>query len=115
MSARRIVPDLYVESLSESLPFFTEVLGLDVGMDLDFITTFVSPANPAAQISILTADPSGLKPNYSVEVADVNACHVRAVASGCDIVYPLTDEPWGVRRFFVRDPSGSIANILAHR
>jgi len=23
-------------------------------------------------------------------------------------VYPLTDEPWGVRRFFVRDPDGEV-------
>jgi hypothetical protein len=29
-------------------------------------------------------------------------------------VHPLTDEPWGVRRFFVRDPSGKVLNILSH-
>ncbi|WP_294006033.1 VOC family protein [Sphingomonas sp.] len=106
---------MYVEDLPGSRPFFTEVLGLDSAMTLDFITTFVSPHSPITQISVLTVDPSGLRPSYSVEVTDLDACHQRAVANGCIIVYPLTDEPWGVRRFFVRDPSGSIANILAHR
>jgi len=36
------------------------------------------------------------------------------VAEGAQIVHPLTDEPWGVRRFFVRDPDGNIVNVLAH-
>jgi hypothetical protein len=30
-------------------------------------------------------------------------------------VYPLTDEPWGVRRFFVRDPNGMIVNVVSHK
>ena len=30
------------------------------------------------------------------------------------VAYPLTDEPWGVRRFFVEDPGGTIVNVLAH-
>ena len=33
---------------------------------------------------------------------------------GYEIVYDLTDEPWGVRRFFVRDPVGTVVNILSH-
>jgi hypothetical protein len=34
---------------------------------------------------------------------------------GCEIVHSLTDEPWGVRRFFVREPNGRVVNILGHR
>ena len=33
---------------------------------------------------------------------------------GYEIVHPLTDEPWGVRRFFVREPNGKVLNILSH-
>ena len=40
--------------------------------------------------------------------------HARAVASGADIVYPLTDEPLGLRRFFVRDPDGTVINVTQH-
>jgi uncharacterized glyoxalase superfamily protein PhnB len=48
-------------------------------------------------------------------VDDVDEVHARAVAAGADIVYPLTDEEWGLRRFFVRDPDGAILNITQHQ
>lgn len=38
----------------------------------------------------------------------------RAAAAGADIVYPLTDEDWGIRRFFVRDPNGAVINVTQH-
>jgi hypothetical protein len=40
--------------------------------------------------------------------------HAEALKRGLRIVYPLTDEPWGVHRFFVEDPGGTIVNVLAH-
>ena len=40
--------------------------------------------------------------------------YARAKSSGYDIAYDLTDEPWGVRRFYVRDPVGKLLNILSH-
>jgi catechol 2,3-dioxygenase-like lactoylglutathione lyase family enzyme len=36
------------------------------------------------------------------------------VAAGVEIVHPLSDEEWGVRRFFFRDPSGNVVNVLSH-
>jgi len=47
-------------------------------------------------------------------VDDVDAVHAEAIRRGLDVVHPLTDEPWGVRRFFVRDPNGHVVNILSH-
>ncbi len=35
-------------------------------------------------------------------------------AAGFPIEYGPVDEPWGVRRFYVRDPFGKLVNILAH-
>ncbi|MGO8658503.1 glyoxalase, partial [Rhizobium ruizarguesonis] len=29
--------------------------------------------------------------------------------------YVPADEPWGVRRFYVRDPFGKVVNILVHK
>ncbi|MDT4907347.1 MAG: hypothetical protein QOI69_588, partial [Pseudonocardiales bacterium] len=37
-----------------------------------------------------------------------------AVAAGAEIAPPLTDEPWGVRRFVVRDPDGHVVTVLSH-
>jgi uncharacterized glyoxalase superfamily protein PhnB len=53
--------------------------------------------------------------DVSIEVEDVEGAYDRARARGLDVVYPLTDEPWGVRRFFVRDPHGKVVNVLEHR
>ncbi|MFD5308815.1 hypothetical protein ACUJ8N_29085 [Streptomyces sp. ESR1.13] len=30
------------------------------------------------------------------------------------MVYPLTTEPWGIRRFFVQAPDGSVINVHSH-
>ena len=54
-------------------------------------------------------------PDVSIEVDDVDDVHERAVAAGAEIVYPLTDEEWGLRRFFVRDPNGAVINVTEHR
>ena len=32
-----------------------------------------------------------------------------------DLGWIVTDEAWGVRRFFVREPGGRVLNILSHR
>ena len=115
MSVRRIVPDIRSSELDASRRFYEEVIGLHVAMDLGFVMTLISPSNPTAQLTLMRSDDQHtLLPDISVEVADVNDVHARAVSRGLPIVYPLTDEPWGVRRFFVTDPSGTIVNVLSH-
>jgi predicted enzyme related to lactoylglutathione lyase len=56
-----------------------------------------------------------VNPSVSIEVDDVDAAHQAALDAGLDIVHPLTDEPWGVRRFFFADPAGNVVNVLSHR
>jgi uncharacterized glyoxalase superfamily protein PhnB len=50
-----------------------------------------------------------------VKVDDVDAAYEEAQRLGYEIVHPLQDEPWGVRRFFVRAPDGNVLNIVRHR
>ena len=115
MSIRRIVPDITSVRMEESRKFYTEFLGLNLAMDMGWILTFVSPANPTAQITLMQASASALpNPNVSIQVEDVAAVHDKAVRLGLEIVYPLTDEPWGVRRFFVKDPNGAVINVMSH-
>jgi predicted enzyme related to lactoylglutathione lyase len=96
--------------------FYAEVLGLEMAMDMGWIATFVAPGNPVAQISVMREDATApVNPDTSIEVDDVDAAHAAALRLGCEIVHPLTDEPWGVRRFFVRDPNGKVLNVLSHR
>ncbi len=114
MTVRRIVPDLVVVDPAAGSVFYEQILGLEKVMDFGWICTYASPSNRTAQINLMRTLPGNVVPNYSVEVADVIAVHARANEAGFDIVYPLTLEPWGVRRFFVRDPNGRVANVMMH-
>jgi catechol 2,3-dioxygenase-like lactoylglutathione lyase family enzyme len=110
----RAVPNIRSDRPAESREFFVELLGFHVAMDMGWIATVASPANPSVQVSIVgNDDPSA--PGVSVEVADVDAVHAKALEQGLDIAYPLRDEEWGVRRFMLREPSGTLVNVLSHR
>ena len=115
MSIRRVVPDITTPRLDESREFYVGLLGFEVAMDMDWVVTLVSPVNPTAQVILMSRDATApVQPQMSIEVTNVDAVHQEAVDRGDDIVYPLTDEPWGVRRFFVRDPTGVVINVLGH-
>lgn len=117
MTVTRIVPNLQAPDPAAASAFYAEVLGLQPVMDLGWIATYADPADPtAAQLSVISEDASApLVPDVSIEVDDVDAAHAAAVRLGHEIVHPLTDEPWGVRRFFVREPTGRVLNVLSHR
>ena len=115
MGVRRVVPDLTSRSLAASTDFYGDVLGLRPVMDHGWIVTLADPQRPGAQISLMTHDATApVVPEASIQVDDVDACYEAAVALGAQIVHPLTDEPWGVRRFFVRDPDGHVVNVSSH-
>jgi catechol 2,3-dioxygenase-like lactoylglutathione lyase family enzyme len=115
VNVRRVVPDFQSDDPSASTKFYVEVLGLEPAMDLGWIVTFAAPENPSAQISVMREDATAsVVPDASIEVDDVDAAHAAAQRMGCEILHPLTDEPWGVRRFFVRDPAGKVLNVLGH-
>ena len=115
MSIRRIVPNIQSDRFDESLEFYAGFLGLDARNDLGWVAHLSSPTNPTAQIQLFRRDaPQTPHPDVTIEVADVDQTHAEAVRRGLRIVYPLTDEPWGIRRFFVEDPNGLILNIMSH-
>ena len=37
-----------------------------------------------------------------------------SATAGDAIVYGPADEPWGVRRIYLRDPEGNLVNVLCH-
>jgi predicted enzyme related to lactoylglutathione lyase len=116
MTVRRIVANISADSVAEVRRFYAELFGLDVLMDLGWIVTLGSGDTAATQISILSEGGSGAPvPDISIEVDDVDAVFARAKHAGCTVVYNLSDEPWGVRRFFITDPTGKVLNVLSHR
>jgi catechol 2,3-dioxygenase-like lactoylglutathione lyase family enzyme len=116
MSIRRVMPIVASDQPDACREFYTGLLGFQVAMDLGWIMTLVSPSTPTAQVSIMREDASApVVPQFTVEVDDVDAVHAEAVRRGLEIVHPLTDEPWGMRRFFVKDPNGVVLNVASHR
>jgi uncharacterized glyoxalase superfamily protein PhnB len=84
-------------------------------MDHGWIRTYAAGGRMAPQISFASEGGSGTPvPDLSIEVDDVDATYATMTAAGFAIVYPPTDESWGVRRFYVRDPFGKVVNILTH-
>ena len=110
----RAVPNIRSDRPAQTRDFFTELLSCEVIMDLGWVVTVASPTNPSAQITIIGNDDPAA-PGISIEVDDVDAIHARATERGLEIAYPLRDEEWGVRRFMLREPSGTIVNIVSHR
>ena len=114
MTVRRAVPDIHGDP-AKSRAFYEDVIGMELAMDMGWIATFRSPGLAQIQVSVMSGDATApVTPDVSIEVEDVDAVHARALEHGYEIVHPLTDEPWGVRRFFVRDPNGGVINVLRH-
>jgi catechol 2,3-dioxygenase-like lactoylglutathione lyase family enzyme len=115
MTIRRVVPNVVSRELEKTRDFYVKLIGLELAIDMGWLTTYVSPSNPTAQINIVRAGPEpAYKQSITVEVEDVDRVHAEAIASGYQIRYPLTNEPWGVRRFAVEDPNGVVINVMKH-
>jgi len=117
MTIKRIVPNISSNKLNESKEFYINFLGLTLAMDMKWILTFASNSNPTAQISIVQNDkPDNSNSNItlSIEVSDIDELYEKAKSLNYEITYQITNELWGVRRFFVKDPNGVTINLMTH-
>ena len=115
MKVKRIVANVAVLDPAAARRFYGDVLRLDVLMDMGWIVTYGSPDRAPVQISFMTEGGSGTPvPDLSIEVDDLDAVLSRVRRAKLPIEYGPVHEPWGVRRFFVRDPFGKLVNILTH-
>ena len=116
MKVKRIVANLATPDVDKARAFYEELLGLDVLMNLGWIRTYGLKAKMTVQMSVMSEGGSGTPvPDLSIEVDDVDEALSRARKAGIPIEYGPADEPWGVRRFYVRDPFGKLVNILQHQ
>lgn len=112
MRVVRVTADLAVSNIDEAKAFYTGFLGLEAqDMGLDWVTRIVVPTS-GEHIQLISQDATGPEnPLLSIKVDDVDEAYASAQRLGYEIVHPLTTEPWGIRRFFVRAPGGSVLNI----
>jgi len=115
MTVKRIVANIATQSIPERRRFYEELLGLKAVMDHGWIVTLASDERALVQIAFASEGGSGTPvPDLSIEVDDLDEVLARAEAMNLTLAYGPADEPWGVRRFFVRDPDGLLLNILVH-
>lgn len=116
MKVKRIVANIGTPDVAAAKRFYKDVLGLDLLMDHGWIATYGSQEKMDVQVSFAEQGGSGTPvPDLSIEVDDVEAALAGMRAAGFAIEYGPADEPWGVRRFYVRDPFGRLVNIISHR
>ncbi len=115
MTVKRIVPNFEVTDPNATKAFYRDLFGLDVAMDLGWIVTFATDEPTRPLLSMASEGGSGTPvPALSIEVDNLDEVHAQAHSMGVEIPYPMTLEPWGVRRFYLRDPNGILINVLSH-
>ena len=114
MAVRRIMPYHESADFEATRSFYTRVLGLEEG---NFGGGYIGFGSGQAQVLFGPPGVQPVLPDMGVDVesrAAVDAAHDAAVRDGHEVIYGPVDEPWGVRRFFVRDPQGVVISVLAH-
>ena len=115
MTVKRIVTNIATQDIAAAQLFYGDILGMDIVMDHGWIVTYASGETMATQISFARDCGSGTSvPDISIEIDNLDDVHNKLRQSGFRIEYGPASEPWGVRRFFVRDPFGRLVNILSH-
>jgi len=120
MEVIRVLADLHVADIPAARDFYTEFLRLSTeDFNLGWVARFSAPElstyDQTVRIQLVTRDASApVDPVVSILTPDATAAYDEAKQRGYEIVYPLTHEPWGVHRFFVRAPDGNVFNIVHH-
>ncbi|MEU3461283.1 VOC family protein [Streptomyces sp. NPDC006733] len=111
-----VITDVQVPDIASAHGFYADYLGMGTEeFNMGWVARYTSPET-GAHIQLVTHDATAPhNPVATLKVDDVEAALAQAQQRGYEIVHPLTAEPWGVRRFFVRAPDGNVFNIVQHR
>ena len=115
MRVARVLVNLPVADIEAAKGFYTDFLGLSTEeFNLGWVARYTSPET-GANVQLVTRDQTAPEDStISVQVDDVEAAYLDAQQRGYEIVHPLTREEWGIHRFFVRTPDGTVINIAQH-
>ena len=115
MSVTRIIANLAAPDPIELAKFYAEVFGLDLSFDMGWIAFLGADQRQKIELHTASQGGSGTElPVISIGVDDLEAAEAAVRTAGADVVYGPAAEPWGLRRFFFRDPAGNLVNVVDH-
>ena len=122
MSNLDIYPLITVKRLGESRDFFVKFFGMNLVFEANWVVMLARTEGGPIALGLMTADHPSNPPGPEVfdgkgmimtfQVEDAAAEHKRLQAAGAPITYGPAEEPWGQRRFMVRDPSGILVDVV---
>lgn len=75
-----------------------------------FSLAFMPARHPFGVVPQVPFDGTGIM--LTIQTADVDALHAKLVAGGVPVIHGPISEPWGQRRFDVRDPAGTYVDVV---
>jgi catechol 2,3-dioxygenase-like lactoylglutathione lyase family enzyme len=115
-------PLFTVIRLEQSRDFFMGHFGMRVVFQARWVVMLSHRDDGGISLGLMTADHPSRPPGpetfngqgaiLTLQVDDATALYDTVEAQGAEIWYSLTDEPWGQRRFMLRDPSGILVDVV---
>lgn len=112
MGVTRIIANLRASDPMALARFYKDVFELDLPHDMGWIA-FLKGATQKIELRTASEGGSGTElPVISIGVEDLDTTEAAVRAAGAEVVYGPTEEPWGLRRFYFRDPAGNLVNVV---
>lgn len=116
-----LYPVLMTTDVERARAFYAELLGLGEAFAADWYVSLAAREDANVQLGLVAREHESVPGAFrrpaagllvTVEVADVDAVHERALARGLPLHVPLRDEPWGQRHFITEDPDGVLVDVV---
>jgi catechol 2,3-dioxygenase-like lactoylglutathione lyase family enzyme len=122
---------ILVHDPDAALGFYRDALGLEVRMDVSSEGfRWITVGAPGQDVNIVLSQPHGgrsqtegdellslvVRGTFQAAIFrsdDLDTAFEKVRASGAEILEEPTQQPWGVRDFAVRDPSGNLVRVQA--
>jgi catechol 2,3-dioxygenase-like lactoylglutathione lyase family enzyme len=114
-------PIVITERMTACRDVYVRYLGFVVGFESNWIT-YLTSDDQSASIAFMTPDHPSAPPGpqtfsgngicFELQVEDAARALETLAGSGLEITYPLTDEPFGQRRFGFHDPAGVWVDVV---
>lgn len=115
MTLRRVVHHVHAAEVRAAEKFYADIFGMKVLMDAGHIVFYGADGTGPIQLAVSSSGGAGApSPDITIEVDDLDQVLSNCRRDGIALEYGPSDESWGVRRFYIRDPHGTLINVMTH-